>query len=759
MKKRLVVLLAGAVVLSAGLSAGCLGTPAYVRADGTAVTTSTGGSEPVAAAAGTEMTVAAGLAGSVMAVPEGYSKEAETEYLELFYRAEKPAIIVLDKSSGYLWSSSVLDADIGKDTNLIWKNAMNSLFIFQYTDFKNQTVLTNSTAETSQASIVKIKDGFCISFDFTNLKISLEMNIWIDGKSLNILIPENSLTEAGSFGLVNVEILPFLGAAGDQEKGYVFYPDGSGALMYFKDIPHPGASKYAWNIFGSDDPKSLFVGGGSTLQASLPVFGAKIGDSAFLAVVGKGNTYTTINLSQSGYILNANRISADFRYRRLYNAAVNLDDVNNPQGKNVLKLENELLKIDHEVKYLFLSGDDANYSGMANAYREHLISSGGISRKISAGDPVGIGIDLFMGIKEERILFDKYIAMTTFKQAESMIDQIRSAGVENMQVNLVGWEREGYLTGRSQLPAAGGLGGSKGLRELAGFTKKLGIPLTLQVNAVEAIRKYGGFSVRNDIVYDKTGFAVTDQYQNRFLLNPVKAYNSFTEDYLPELVNYGVSGISFESIGSIVYHDYNSRYAVNREEAVKYWQSFMADSQKKLGFAAVSGGNAYMLGCADRLLDIPDTDSGCFFTDETIPFYQMVVHGILPYSSGPCNLFYDFEKQKLKWVEYGYMPYFMLTYEKPQLLKYTKYNQLFNSDYREWISQVADIYHEFNTRLGGVWGQVIIKHEQIRENLYQVTYDGGTCVYINYSSSLVEVEGRSVKGLDYLVVEQGGREK
>ena len=692
-------------------------------------------------------------------IPAGYDKVAETDYLELYFTGEKPSIIVRDKRSGYLWSSAVLDGNIGKTTNNTWKTAMNSIFVFQYTDFKNQTKLTNSTSEKSEIKTASIKNGISIDFSFTNIKIGLKLNIWLEDKSLNVFVPADSLAEKGNFGLINVEMLPFLGAAGDKESGYMFYPDGSGALMYFKDIPHAGASKYSWSIYGPEDPESFFTYDAASRQAALPVYGGKIGDSAFLAVVNRGEAYSSINLSQSGYILNANRISADFKYRRLYNDSINLSDINNPQGKNLLKLEKELLKIDHGIKYMFLTGEDADYSGMANAYRDYLVSEGGISRKIPEGGKISLGLDLFMGIKEERMLFDKYVPMTTFKQSEDIINELMSMGVDDMQVNLVGWEREGYLTGWSQLPAAGGLGGSGDLKLLSEFTRKLGIPLTLQVDYTDAIRKYGGFSMRNDVVYNKAGFAVTDQYRNWFLLNPIRAWSSFSSSYLPELAGYGVDGISFDNLGGILYHDFNDRYPINRQDAIGYWKKFMAETQKRLGFAAVSGGNAYVLGCVDRLMDIAYTDGGSFFTDQSIPFYQMVVHGMIPYTAGPANLFYDYGKQKLNWVEYGYMPYFMLTYEKPQLLKYTKYNRLFNSDYREWAAQCAELYKEFNSRLGGIWDKVMLKHQKLGEDLFKVTYEGGTSVYVNYGGSPAEIEGHTVKGMDYLVVEQGGLEK
>ena len=81
-------------------------------------------------------------------------------------------------------------------------------------------------------------------------------------------------------------------------------------------------------------------------------------------------------------------------------------------------------------------------------------------------------------------------------------------------------------------------------------------------------------------------------------------------------------------------------------------------------------------------------DSGYFFTDETIPFYQMVVHGLIPYSGDPQNLFYDPQLQYLKMVEYGYMPYYQFTMNYSDDLKDTYYSDLFSSSYNTGGSTV-----------------------------------------------------------------------
>ena len=80
-----------------------------------------------------------------------------------------------------------------------------------------------------------------------------------------------------------------------------------------------------------------------------------------------------------------------------------------------------------------------------------------------------------------------------------------------------------------------------------------------------------------------------------------------------------------------------------------------------LGGVAVNQGNAYVLDRVSRIRRAPGGDSSFFFADETVPFYQMVLHGIVPYTTDPGNIGPDFAGQKLKWVEFGSEPVFLLT--------------------------------------------------------------------------------------------------
>jgi hypothetical protein len=223
--------------------------------------------------------------------------------------------------------------------------------------------------------------------------------------------------------------------------------------------------------------------------------------------------------------------------------------------------------------------------------------------------------------------------------------------------------------------------------------------------------------------------------------------------------SYNIDGIKFEKFGRVVYTDYQKENPVTRQETAAYWERFMEMSIKELGHVAVDGGNAYVLKNADRLYKVPVSDSGYLFSDESVPFYQMVVHGLIPYSSDPGNLFYDFSRQKLQWVEYGYMPYFLLTYATSSLFQHTQAEELYSTEYRDWFGIASETYREFDSRLGNTWNQYMTGHEKLDEGFYMVTYSDKTRIYVNYNDKAVYAGGHIVRPMDYLVIDGGGNEK
>lgn len=679
---------------------------------------------------------------------EGYELIGENDMLQLLFNYEDQFIAVVDKGNGNIWSSPLTLGEIDEMAYSEWiAKEMRALFNFSYSNMElnmGEIINSNNLIEEFEVALFDVENGIGLKYDFPFLEISIAVEIFLDENSLVFNVPKDQISERGTWGLVHLEPLPFLGAAQPGEEGYFFYPCGSGALFYLNEKPKD-ILKHTFYIYGSNEVD--FREFRQRSSVFLPVFGIKKNDNAFLAVIEEGKYDAAINLQPADWIVNLNRISAEFTFRRLFRDP-RIED------KQIYRLNTNMIKGDRSIRYFFLNGDKADYSGMANVYRDYLLRNNKISRAINPGDTRPVGVSFFMGITEDRVLFDRFVHATRTEEARQILETLTKKGVNQIDVNLIGWQRGGYGHNHLLRPGIDGrLGGQGGLNDLNQFIRDNGFNLFLQSNFVIITEETEGFTPRRDMVYQANGMAVSNERQIVFLLNAASAWDKLANNYVSSIGNKGVGGLSFEFFGINLYQDYNENNYLTRQQTAEFWGKILDETKKQIGQAAVSGGNAYVLQSATRLFDIPMNDNGYFVTTRSVPFFQMVVHGLIPYSSTqPGNLFHDFSKQKLKWVEYGYMPYFALTYQKPSVLRNTRYNHLFSSYHEDWVDTIAEVYEEFNERLGHLWSQQILEHEQLMDDVYAVTYEDGTKIFINYRTTPVQIGNHSIDPVDFLVV-------
>ncbi|NLM49967.1 MAG: hypothetical protein GX196_03325 [Clostridiaceae bacterium] len=729
--------------------------------------------EPGEADAGSDTDAGGEVAGHIELTENMYhsylangEKMAESDTLELYLVKvsdeekgikDAPNIVIKDKRSGHEWYSFTNMEGM----NTTWAKKIRSLVLLYYVVFKEtKSVATETTAlDASKAEISKINNGFKIHYEYSNLDIKFDVHFTIEGDELVVDIPFDSIVEgngqgAPKAGIVSIEVLPFLGASNEDTPGYVFYPDGSGALLYHKAKSEiDKQSKLTLEVYGehSVDLEIYEKLEESSLKTTnMPVFGMKQNDNSYLAIISKGEADSLINLYPSGYIMALDRISGEFVYRRFYNTP--------RQDKTiVLKSEKNIIPNDRQMRYVFLTGEDSDYSGMARAYRKYLVETGNINNVLKDATAMPFGLDLFMGIKEDRLIFDKYIPMTTFANAEEIYNLLIENGVQNINLNLIGWNKGGYGEYPQTFKPDRRLGGVRGLKKLAETVTQSGGSIFLEGNLIDANKKNGGFSVRNDVIYTNSNTLITDPKSQKYLLGPKVVLERFTKKFVNKYAGLGISGFNFDKMGTYLYNDYNKKNPVTRQDAQNIWSEIFNASNEQFGKSAVIGGNMYALKDVSYVQDVPISDSGYFVTDEAIPFYQLVVHGFLPYVSNQANLFYDATIQKLKWVEYGCIPYYELTYLTSDNLKDTEYNVLFTSYYKDWIDTCSETYKEFSERLGDLYKTNMRRHFKLNENVYGVEYENGDTVYVNYGNyDFVLDSGEVVPKTSYIVVTSGG---
>ncbi len=700
-------------------------------------------------------------------LPYGYKRIAETSSLILYCNEQMGAIAVENRRSGYIWKSIVDDNvyDI-TSTNPRWQSQMTSMLILNYVNVdvgEGNLMQACSATDAKVISFDYTDNGITLTYSFDATKIRVTLEVKLEDNTVIYRIPAEKIIEGGDMGVVSVELMPFFGTADHKIDGYMLYPDGSGALTKYANIKKRPLKtmEYTWDVYGPKKVNLIEYEKREKTQkyhAMLPIYGIKNGSNAILAAVCQGIEDTSINFSPERFAVNLNRIFFEFTYRHLYN--INLSNIT-VDGKSVSKIpvgirvDKEMIKEDREVRMFFLDGEKANYSGMADVYRKYLIENNLIRKVIGNEDVIPLGLSLFMGIKEERILLDKFISMTSFLNAIEISQEFKKAGVDKLQVMLNGWTKGGHGLYPINWPPDKRLGGKSGLKKYVDYSSNNNIQLFFQNNFIKALAKNGGFSTRKDVVIHGGNTPVTDLEEKQFLLNPSAALRRVL-NLLGSFRDVEETGVAMDGIGAIIYHDYNRTNPSSRVETVRKWIEMMETAQKENRSIAVEGGNQYVLRYADRLYNIPIKSSDYHITDETVPFYQMVVHGMIPYTAEPGNLSSDLTATKLKWIEYGCMPYFELTYQRSVNLKNTEYNILFTSYYLDWLRTATDIYEELNNKLKGLWGQPIITHDKMGENIYRVKYGNDTLVYINYNKRDIICDGYTIEAQNYLVVEKGG---
>lgn len=654
-----------------------------------------------------------------------------------------------DKDTGEIWKSTPTDEnfDFGA-LNRMWQMRTSSLFQLGYTNLEaGLGAIMNSPLLQMDYTAAGYIDGdtLYVSYDLSQPSIRLTLAFTLEEDGFRVRVPFDGIEEyGGKFSVVSLAILPFMSGATDQASGYFLYPDGSGAIMEFQDIAHIGESSYSYLLYGDIQKYSKFLlpFQAVTASASLPVYGVNINDRGYIAILTEGDANARISLSCSTKVVPVNGLYGEFLYRQGFSDA-------RVKTSTVLSYNGGILPGDREIYYRFLETGNTDYNAMAASYRAYLESCGVTYGTEQEGYP--LFLDILMGIEEEGLLYDQWKQVTDFDQASEMITDLKDQGVDRMVVNLKGYTKHGYYSEPQAFRVNSSIGGKAGLKNFLKEAREREISVTLDYHMLYAWDRIGGYSSQRDLIYLGNYAVMTDADEKLFLLGPDKALRSF-EKFDGKAGKYDIAGYSLGGIADTLAYNYNARGRISSRETMTRWKELMGELKDKYSVLVVEGGNAYALGYADYLKGIPDDDQGFRFTTRNVPFYQLVAHGLAGYTMEAGNLSGDLSGEKLKWVEYGYLPYFELTWEGSEDLMYTEYNELFTSLYSGWRDQVIDICRELNDNLGFLAGEVMEEHVSLGGELYRVTYGSGARVYVNYGDEERMADGVRIPGKDYIVV-------
>lgn len=599
-------------------------------------------------------------------------------------------------------------------------------------------------------------------------KVPLEYRL--DGRSLIVRIPVSEveypidvLDHEGlrhTFPVLSIRLLECFGAAGIDQDGYIFVPDGSGALIALNS-GKVGQPSYQGVVYGRDNtlfPREVLnmeTRAQYLEQVFLPVFGMKQGDRAFFAIIEDGDAMATICADVSGRSRSYNTVYAEFTTTpkgRFSFASIHEIDL----------YRTEIFQGDLQVRYSFLYGADANYSGMARYYQNYLIQNHEMQRSKPHND-VPLFLEVIGAITRSRPILGVSVnvtdPLTTYPEAGELVEDFLDRGVQSIKLRYTGWLKGGV---KQRYPSSvvleRCLGGKSAFVQLVDWLEEKGIELYPNVAFLNVFRDsvFDGFSAQSGASRMLTRQVARNEELGSYILSPSKL-GSLVDGFLASYRSYGIPGISLADMGKEANSDFRfDEQLVDRQKAARTIEEQVRKMSREARLNVMADGpNARVLPYLDSVVNMPGGSNWYNILDESVPFLQMVCRGYIDYAGEPMNLAEDRTDSLLRMIETGSCPYLVVAYGDSSLVKETEFDHLYSLNYRDWIDEAVEAYRQVNQALGCVQGQRIVGHEKVADSVFETSYESGVSVIVNYRAADVVVEGHVVPARGFLLVERG----
>lgn len=609
------------------------------------------------------------------------------------------------------------------------------------------------------------ENGFEASVEKPWFEITLEYTL--EGDQLVVeMDPEKISYDTEKYYLVDIDLLEYFGAAHKGEEGYIFVPDGSGALIHF-DNNDLNASAYIAQVYGQDltnntvSEKKAEIDQDVTVK--MPVYGLVSGESAWFAIIEEGAAYADINAETSGRTNSYNNVYSGFSY--LSYGAIALGDMVGTNSFQMYSSPNVSEK--YRIRFSFLNGENADYVGMAHCYQNYLEEQGILTKKTEEDKSIPFYVEYIGAIdKWKSLLGVKYRAiqeLTTYEQALSITNELMEAGIDKLRVEYSGWYKGG-LEGAAPSNAItlseleqGGTSQKEFLKVME--EKNIPVYLGVQLQYVYKDTLFDGYSNGSyapryfDKSIVKTGdHAIPNGYISEKNINIISPFyvNKLTEEFLKKRSGLENVGYAPQDLTFNLYSDYLEERYTDRAKAIEYNRQALEILKEKSTYGVLgSNANTYAFSALSELVNVPYDSNRSQLIDQVVPFYGILIHGYLDFAGEPLNICDDYQTNILKTLETGGGIQFQWIYEDNSLLKETDYHRLYSVNYKKWKDQAVELWKELNRVLGPVNNQIITDHEKIENQVYKTTYEDGTWIITNYNRYQVEVLGIQISPLGY----------
>lgn len=682
---------------------------------------------------------------------EGYTLVAENDRLALYLKEEIAGIRVVNKESGYVWGA--LENEDPENLNATWASFAQSVVSIAYMDATGAIKQIGAGHKNAECEFDYFDGGFTCAVDFgSKVDISLEAKVTLEEDHITFSVEDSSIRETGDNYIASVYFMPFLGSTQeDQTDGYLFVPDGSGALIRYRNAAKYLKS-YSGRVYGIDHAIDTlnelndlasnrpveFLKPENTV--TMPVYGLTLGvdREAVFGRIANGDSYAFIEASPAGLTVKYNWISASFLYRQVYSQPISKN------GAGVPVVQKNPNAVNPSLEIYFLSGEDANYSGMARLYADILVEEGALQNNLLTNAPQ-VALDFVAADIEEGLLFNSTKKTTSLEYISDSLKRLEEAGIQNIALTVKGWQKgglSGYL--KSDLYQDTELGSFDALAQLQEQLKNKNGMLMLYSDPLRGTEVQVSSRQNVGITLSQSPIKKVSLNKENFLEDVWYLKPELAMEYLQRQVevlqNDGLT-MAVDG-GNLLYGEYLVGEFVSRQDMKDRLAASYQDLAEGEGMTLFNP-NQYLLKYTSIYRNTPVSGSQDLYETDSVPFLQLVLSGNMTMIAPYANHGFYSKIDLLKSIEYNVYPSYLLTEADNLDLSKTTLADESSTKFTNWAATIEASYQFVTDVLKQVEGQQMLKHTRINETVFAVTYENGT-VYVNYGATDFMLDGATV---------------
>lgn len=620
-------------------------------------------------------------------------KIIENDNLELYLKQDEDLYALVNKKNGFIWWSAPINAGCDEIATDSIKYSLKSSLYVSYHEKKD--FISNNIKSAKNADISYIFDSNSLTaiYDFKSEGIEIPVCYSLGDDFLEVNISSDGISENDKNLIHEITVMSSFGAGSQNENGYFIIPDGCGAVINFNN-GKINSNEYSSLVYGNDTTAVPEKISAVNSQINLPVYAIVKDNNALFAIAHDGDENVSINASVSG--------QSKSQYNRCFFSFIMRGSdsyyIGNEENPITVFQNDEITNKNISVRYYAINDNNLSYCTVAEKYRNYLIDELELMPK-DCSESADLYIDIYGGTMKKKSFLGIPVyqesAFTTFSQAQELIENLN---IQNVNISYDNWT-DNFIQNKIDTSAipADILGGEDDFNNLLECIKNSDSSLYPVFENITfssgggyypftdtAMRISGSFAKISGYDY---AYGIKDKFRkNLSIISPCNLAEIY-ENIISSCKSADIGNVSLGKSLSVLYGDYG-RKNISRGDM----KDIVIDFLKNTGDISILAEypNAYSLPYVDCITDIPLNSGQYDIFDYDIPFYQMVIHGIIPYSSTAINSSPNPDYELIKAVAYGSALKYDLIYADSYELKdteadiffYGKYNNI-NSDYEK----------------------------------------------------------------------------